>query len=166
MTPGVRFAAVPAPYHLDQGLDLRFWLALDAPEQFATLAIERAGQCPAAAYVSVTEMNGHPTASLASFRPRTAIRVFDHRLAAHALVARMVENVEMTLRPVPAYELEQLPLDLLAAPGAGVDRSTLHDWLVDRKRMYDRARPPGTIRERWLRRLAWDFRSKRRPATW
>ena len=147
-------------YHLDAGIELDFWFALDAPERFVERAVDLADEHPAESYVSITEVNRMPTALVASFQLRNAIRMLDHRLAAHALTARALAGrrpgaaVTMTTWPVAPYELDSLLADLMAAPANGVDRRRLHDWLVERRREHDRRRPPRTLRERYLRRLA------------
>ena len=147
-------------YHLDGELDPWFWVELDAPERFVEQAIAAADGNASDSFVTVTEINRMPTAMVASFQAGKAIRMLDHRLAGHALASQALAirrpgaDIAMTIWPVPHYELDQLLLDLLAAPENGVDRRRLHDWLVEQRRTYNRRRPPHSLRERWLRRLA------------
>ena len=146
-------------YHLDRELDPDFWFDLDAPERFAALAVEAAALHADDAYVTVTELNAPAVQLLQRLRVGPAIRSLDNRLAAHALAAAAIRrrqstaDVAMTTRPLDVYELDQLLYDLLDAPALGIDRSGLHDWLVDRRRQHDEARPIDSRQGRLQRRI-------------
>ena len=136
-----------------------FWLRLDSPERFAawaaTVADRLGGRCRR--WITLNEPNGlavqtylmgalPPARRLA---PGDFVRALDHLLTAHVLAygeihRRRPDPAVSTDSPVVStnnsassiYELDRLLVDLLLAPGHGVPRDDLGDWLAGRRADY------------------------------
>jgi len=150
-------------------LGVDFWLRLDSPERFTAWAervVERLGsRCRR--WITLNEINGFAvqTYVLGAFPPgrRAAngdlVRALDHMLTAHVRSYAAVHGrqpdatVSTNDHASSLYELDRLLLDVLLAPGRGVDRSELRGWLGERRTAYYAALPPATPPDRVLRRL-------------
>ena len=131
-----------------------FWLRLDSPERFAAWAATAAdrlgGRCRR--WITINEPNGLAvqTYVMGALPParRLAlgdfVRALDHLLAAHVLAYGEIHRRVAPSTPVVStnnsassiYELDRLLVDLLLAPGHGVPRGDLGDWLAERRADY------------------------------
>lgn len=141
------------------------WLRPDSPERFrhwAGIAVE--ALAPACSnWVTINELNVLAIESylIGTFPPgrlgdlRSAERALDNLLTAHIAAYGEVHRVQPSAcvstnnYTLSLYELDRLPADLLAAPGAGVTRDDLVAWLASRRESYYAALPepsggPGT----------------------
>ena len=123
-----------------------FWLSLDSPERFASwaaAAVDRlAGGCTN--WLTLNEVNGYAVQAyvLGTLPPGRMlaygdlVRSLDHLLTAHVLAhaaihRRQPEAVVSTDNHASSlYELDRMLLDVLVAPGEGVARSDLRQWLA------------------------------------
>ena len=141
------------------------WLRPDSPERFrhwAGVAVE--ALAPACSnWVTINELNVLALESylIGTFPPgrlgdlRSAERALDNLLTAHIAAYGEVHRIQPSAcvstnnYTLSLYELDRLPADLLAAPGAGVTRDDLAAWLASRRESYYAALPepsggPGT----------------------
>ncbi len=141
------------------------WLRPDSPERFrhwAGIAVE--ALAPACSnWVTINELNVLALESylIGTFPPgrlgdlRSAERALDNLLTAHIAAYGEVHRIQPSAcvstnnYTLSLYELDRLPADLLAAPGAGVTRDDLAAWLASRRESYYAALPepsggPGT----------------------
>jgi hypothetical protein len=145
---------------LHAGRDER-WLLLDSPERFAAWAEDVAGRCSAPAWTTIDGLNDWPVRAYASGLRTLAtgrlLRAFDHQLAGHVLARRAIwsvqpaATVDVGLVHHDVYELEGLLRDALAAPGEGVTRAGLREWLRARRAEHERRDPPPSAKA-WIRR--------------
>ncbi len=151
-----------------------FWLQPGAPERFAQWVRAAVGELGDLCinWVTVNEPNvlaieSFVTGTLppgAVGRLRTAVRALDHLMTAHVLAYAAIHDLQPQATvatnnyALSLYELDRLPLDLLAAPLHGIDRRGLAEWLGTRREMHERIswRPAGLSRplESALRSLA------------
>lgn len=152
-----------------------FWLRPESPERlgaWAELVVDRLGGL-CTKWVTVNEPNVLAVESYVAgaFPPGrlgdagAAVRALDHMLAAHvrcyeAIHRRQPEALAAVNNYcLSVYELDQLFIDVLSAPAAGVSRDDLRPWLAERRaRWHDRRIRPGQglerLKELALRQLA------------
>ncbi len=129
-----------------------FWLQLDSPERFgawAAIAADRLGdRCRR--WLTMNEPNGLAvqTYVMGALPParRLAqgdfVRALDHLLTAHVLAHREIHRrrpdavVSTNNSASSIYELDRLLVDVLLAPGHGVPRADLGEWLAGRRAEY------------------------------
>ena len=146
------------------------WLRPDSPERFrhwAGVAVE--ALAPACSkWVTINELNVLAVESylLGAFPPgrlgdlRAAERAIDNLLSAHIAAYDTVHRIQPSAcvstnnYTLSIYELDRLPADLLAAPGAGVARDDLAAWLASRRESTYAAlaEPPGGLGTRIFER--------------
>ena len=150
----------PAPFVLDATPGAS-WLRLDAPERFRALAEQRATEHPEVRrWRTIEGLNDWPVRRYATGWRHLAtgrlLRALDHQLAGHALAVSVLPPgsiVDVGLVPHGPYELRQLLVDVLDAPGAGVARHEIGPHLRARRAAYERHHPARTPRQRLRRRL-------------
>ncbi|HEX2118992.1 MAG TPA: family 1 glycosylhydrolase [Acidimicrobiales bacterium] len=126
-----------------------FWLRLGSPERFAAwvaATVDRLGdRCDR--WLTINEINGyavqafvlgaHPPGRFLAFGD--LVRSLDHLLAAHVLAYDAIHRrqpdavVSTDNHASSLYELDRMLLDVLLARSAGVDRTSLGDWLAARR---------------------------------
>jgi hypothetical protein len=145
---------------LQSGPDDR-WLRLDGPELFVEWAARAAAALPTCgSWVTVDGLNAWPVERYATGMRQLAtgrlLRALDHQLAGHALARAVLPPgaaASVVLVDREAYELRQLLLDVLDAPGAGVPRAEIGPYLRARRTAYEAAHPPASARRRLRRTL-------------
>lgn len=150
----------PSPFVLDAAPGEQ-WLRLDAPERFQALAAHAAEARPdVRRWRTIEGLNDWPVRRYATGWRHLAtgrlLRALDHQLAGHAMATVVLpagSSVDVGLVEHGPYELRQLLVDVLDAPGAGVPRSTIGLHLRERRDTYEREHPARTPRQRLRRRL-------------
>ncbi|HUS60929.1 MAG TPA: family 1 glycosylhydrolase [Acidimicrobiales bacterium] len=148
----------------------RFWTELNSPDRFAEwvgVAVARLGsRCRH--WVTINEPNvlalqtwltgGFPPGRLGDVR--SLVRSIDNLLAGHVLAYAKIKEaqpesiVALNTYAFTTYELDRMLTDALVAPGLGVARDDLAEWMADR-RAEQSARHPATGRfDAALRRLS------------
>ena len=150
----------PSPFVLDPHPG-EGWLRLDAPERFVDVAARAAEAHPdCRRWRTIEGLNDWPVRRYATGWRHLAtghlLRALDHQLAGHALARAVLpagSEVEVGLVAHGPYELRQLLVDVLEAPGNGIDRQEIGPYLRERRAEHERVHPPRTPRQRLRRRL-------------
>jgi beta-glucosidase/6-phospho-beta-glucosidase/beta-galactosidase len=149
-----------------------FWLDLGSPDRFASwvsAAVARlAGPDACRHWLTINEINAmafqtYFTGALPPGRlGRTGdtVRAIGHLLAGHVLAYAAIHRrqpdavVSTNNHAMSVYELDRLLIDVLVAPGRGVERRDLREWLAERRRAYHAALPQPSRIERLQRTVA------------
>jgi 6-phospho-beta-galactosidase len=147
-----------------------FWLSSDSPALFAdwvALVVDRLGsRCRH--WITMNELNIVSFANyvIGIYPPGRRMALADFQSATAHLLAAHVKGYEQIHAKVPqafvstnnsatsVYEYDRLFIDLLLAPGSGIARDDLEDWVFDRRRAWYSALEPPSRLERLLRRAS------------
>ena len=147
-----------------------FWLSSESPGLYAAwvaLVVDRLGhRCRH--WITLNELNILSFANyvLGIYPPGRRMAFGDFHAATAHLLAAHVKGYEQIHARVPdasvstnnsatsIYEYDRMFVDLLLAPGSGIDRDDLSDWLTERRRAWYRALDPPSALERLLRRAS------------
>jgi beta-glucosidase len=147
-----------------------FWLSSDSPVLFAdwvALVVDRLGsRCRH--WITMNELNIVSFANylIGIYPPGRRMALADFQSATAHLLAAHVKGYEQIHAKVPqafvstnnsatsVYEYDRLFIDLLLAPGSGIARDDLEDWVFDRRRAWYSALEPPSRLERLLRRAS------------
>ncbi len=144
------------------------WLRPDSPRRFRAWAEVVADTLAGSVrhWVTINEINILAIGSwlLGMFPPGRSLGFGDAAMAADNLLAAHVAGYEVIHRARPdavvttnnsclsVYEYDRMLTDLLLAPGAGVERGDLDEWIGERRRQHDAWFPARGALERLIRR--------------
>ena len=147
-----------------------FWLSSESPDLFAewvALVVDRLGHS-CRHWITMNELNIISFANyvIGIYPPGRRMAFGDFHSATAHLLAAHVKGYEKIHARMPGafvstnnsaasiYEYDRMFVDLLLAPGSGIAREDLENWLSERRRAWYRAIDPPSRLESMLRRAS------------